>query len=59
MRVTTTLIILITLGLLAVPAAAQIHDARALSADPALAEGPIAPMLEGLGDYHFPIRGCG
>jgi len=34
---------------------AQIHDARALAADPDKAEGPIAPKLEGLGDYHFPV----
>lgn len=35
MRVTTTLIVLMILGLIAVPATAQIHDARALAADPA------------------------
>jgi tetratricopeptide (TPR) repeat protein len=39
----------------ATPAAAQIHDPRALEADPATAEGPIAPRLEGLGDHHFEV----
>ncbi len=55
MRVTTALIVMMILGLIAIPAVAQIHDARALAADPVKAEGPIAPMLEGLGDYHFPV----
>ena len=34
---------------------AQLHDPRALGADPATAEGPIAPRLEGLGDHRFPV----
>ena len=55
MRVTTTSIVLMILGLMAQPSTAQIHDARALTADPTKAEGPIAPRLEGLGDYHFPV----
>jgi tetratricopeptide (TPR) repeat protein len=43
-------------GLLTAGAAtAQIHDPRALEADPATAEGPIAPSLEGLGDYHLEV----
>ncbi|MFQ5349824.1 MAG: hypothetical protein ACE5EG_05210 [Thermoanaerobaculia bacterium] len=41
--------------LLAAPAIAQIHDPRALEADPATAEGPIAPILSGLGDHHFKV----
>ena len=53
MRVTT--IFMIILGLIAQPAMAKIHDARALATDPSTAEAPIAPKLEGLGDYHFPI----
>ena len=53
MRVTT--IILIILGFITQPAFAMIHDARALKADPATAEAPIAPKLDGLGDYHFPV----
>lgn len=48
MRVTTISTVLMILSLIALPALAQIHDARALAADPAKAEGPIAPMLEGL-----------
>jgi hypothetical protein len=34
---------------------AKIHDARALATDPSTSEAPIAPKLEGLGDYHFPV----
>ena len=41
--------------LLATPTAAQIHDPRALDADPTTAEGPIAPVLEGLGDHHYEV----
>lgn len=36
-------------------AQAQIHDPRALAADPATADGPIAPTLEGLGTQHMPV----
>ena len=39
----------------AAPAVAQVHDPRALDADPKTAEGPIAPELKGLGDHHFPV----
>jgi len=53
MRITT--IVFIILGLIAQPALAMIHDARALNADPATAEAPIAPKLSGLGDYHFQV----
>jgi tetratricopeptide (TPR) repeat protein len=55
MRVITTSIVLMILGFIALPATAQTHDARALDADPAKAEGPIAPRLENLGDYHLPV----
>ena len=55
MRITTTLIVLAIFSLIAVPAVAKIHDARALAADPAQAKGPIAPKLKGLGDYHFAV----
>jgi len=34
---------------------AQVHDPRALAADPATAQNPIAPRLDGLGDNHFPV----
>ena len=39
----------------ALPALAQVHDPRALTADPATAQKPIAPVLEGLGSYHFKV----
>lgn len=55
MRLTTTSIVLALLGLLALPAGAHVHDMRAISAEPATAGEAIAPKLEGLGDYHFPI----
>ena len=42
-------------SLLAAPATSQIHDPRAIEADPATAESPIAPVLEGLGDHHFEV----
>lgn len=50
-----TIIVTIILGLIAQPVMAKIHDARALAVDPSTAEAPIAPMLNGLGDYHFPV----
>jgi tetratricopeptide (TPR) repeat protein len=34
---------------------ARIHDSRALEADPTKATMPIAPKLEGLGDYQFKV----
>ena len=34
---------------------AKIHDGRALEADPFQATEPIAPVLDGLGDYQFQI----
>ena len=55
MRITILSIILIAASLIALPAVAQVHDPRALAADPDKAEGPIAPKLDGLGDYHFPV----
>ncbi|MBT8443267.1 MAG: tetratricopeptide repeat protein, partial [Gammaproteobacteria bacterium] len=36
-------------------ARAQVHDPRAIAADPANATTQIAPQLDGLGDHHFPI----
>ena len=41
--------------LLATTATAQIHDPRAIETDPATAEGPIAPVLEGLGNHHLEV----
>lgn len=55
MRITSKLIILMILSFIALPAMARIHDARAIDADPAQAKGPIAPKLDGLGDYHFAV----
>ena len=34
---------------------AQVHDPRALEADPATATEQIAPVLDGLGDYHMKV----
>jgi tetratricopeptide (TPR) repeat protein len=48
-------LLLIVLGFSPIPANAQIHDPRALAADPTTAEEPIAPVLKGLGDNHFPV----
>ncbi len=31
------------------------HDTRALAEDPRKADGPIAPLLEGMGDNHFAV----
>ena len=39
----------------AAAAVAQIHDPRALEADPESARGPIAPILVGLGDHAFEV----
>lgn len=55
MRTGMILIVLLALGLRVLPSAAQVHDARALAADPAEAVAPIAPILSGLGDHHFQI----
>ena len=55
MVVRTTALALIAIVVTATAAHAQIHDPRALAADPAKAESPIAPLLEGLGDHHFPV----
>ncbi|HHP7235000.1 MAG TPA: hypothetical protein ACFCUC_10265 [Desulfobacterales bacterium] len=50
-----TAVLIIILGFMAQPAAANIHDVRALAIDPLTAEAPIAPKLEGLGDHHFAV----
>tara|TARA_R110002096_G_scaffold428927_1_gene641214 strand:- start:41792 stop:43477 length:1686 start_codon:yes stop_codon:yes gene_type:complete len=34
---------------------AQVYDPAALIADPTTAEGPLSPVLTGLGDYHFKV----
>lgn len=41
--------------LFAAQTGAQIHDPRAIEADPATATGPIAPRLVGLGDHHMQV----
>ena len=48
---------LVSFGLAGVAAlaSAQVHDPRALDADPAAAEEQIAPVLDGLGDAHIEI----
>jgi tetratricopeptide (TPR) repeat protein len=53
MRILTIAVVILVF--IAQPAAARIHDPRALSADPLKAETPIAPRLEGLGDHHFAV----
>jgi tetratricopeptide (TPR) repeat protein len=45
----------LTVCLVPVAGFAQIHDPRALEADPLLADDKIAPVLEGLGDVHLEI----
>jgi tetratricopeptide (TPR) repeat protein len=54
-KMRTIILSLTILCLIAAPATAQIHDPVALAADPAKAQTPIAPLLEGLGDHHFPV----
>ncbi|MCP4205093.1 MAG: hypothetical protein GY769_24555 [bacterium] len=43
------------LALVCATASAQVHDPRALGADPAGAAEAIAPTLEGLGDHHMEV----
>lgn len=47
--------LLIASLLTTMPVIAQIHDPRALVADPTTAERPIAPVLDGLGNHHFEV----
>jgi tetratricopeptide (TPR) repeat protein len=49
------IIFLILMSFSAQTAMALIHDPRALASDPSKAVQPIAPLLEGLGDHHFPV----
>ncbi len=51
----TWLVAGLCLGLATLNSQAQIHDPRALQADPGSATEKIAPVLEGLGDEHFEI----
>jgi len=51
----TIILSLTLLCLIAAPATARIHDPVALASDPSKAQTPIAPLLEGLGDHHFPV----
>lgn len=53
MRFTVSLLCFIFL--VAAPTWAQIHDPKALAADPFTAREPLAPRLQGLGDYHFKV----
>ena len=55
MRLKKYFIVIIIMCFIAPQAIAQIHDARIIAVDPTKAETPIAPILKGLGDYHFPI----
>ena len=40
---------------LSAPVAGQVHDPKALEADPVTAQSPIAPTLTGLGSHHFAV----
>ena len=52
-RITAVLTLWICIG---IPhATGQVHDPRSIAADPATAESPIAPRLQGLGDHHLEI----
>lgn len=51
----TLILSIIILCLMAPPVTAMIHSPLALQADPSKSESPIAPLLEGLGDHHFPV----
>ena len=55
MHTKTAVFLLILFNLISISTKAQIHDPRAIAADPTKADGPIAPILTGLGDNHFPI----
>ena len=55
MRIRYILIALVIINLLILPVSAKIHDPRALNADPAKTQKPIAPKLKGLGDYNFTV----
>ncbi len=54
-KVAATVILAVLGFMLAASAFAQIHDPRALEADPDLAEEAIAPVLDGLGDESIRI----
>lgn len=54
-KTVTTVLFIGIWFLLSVGTFAQIHDPRAIEADPDLAEGPIAPVLDGLGDESIVI----
>lgn len=49
------LILALTVPAVALAQHHNVHDQRALQADPHKATEPIAPVLEGLGDHHHPI----
>jgi len=49
------LVVVILLAVSWSVSSAQIHDPRAIQADPTSDPGPIAPTLRGLGEYHVPI----
>ena len=48
-------IYIVLIFLVSGPVLAQVHDPRALSADPKTAIGPIAPKLSGLGNHHIKV----
>ena len=53
-RISCALSILLSLSV-ASGVQSQIHDPRAIEADPATAQDPIAPVLDGLGEHHIEV----
>ena len=47
--------VVLAIALYVPSALAQVHDPRAIEADPRTATGPIAPVLKGLGDHAFVV----
>lgn len=55
MRILNIVSLLAVFFLFGIEASAKVHDNRAIEANPRQSEKPIAPKLEGLGNYHFQI----
>lgn len=55
MRILSIVSLLAVFFLFGIEASAKVHDNRAIEANPRQSEKPIAPKLEGLGNYHFQI----
>lgn len=55
MRILSIVSLLAVFFLFGIEASAKVHDNRAIEANPLQSDKPIAPKLEGLGNYHFQI----